>query len=438
MSKVGIFYFWPIYSGPMKSFLTFLAVILAFSSHAQFRPYFHNQTLRYDYFHSGSAEEEYFMDDEFIREGPWAGPRKNLTDPYDYGHYKLMVYDSASNELIFSYGYSTLFYEYRSTEEAKTECGNYPESVIMPFPKKPVRIELHSRQRDLSWKKKHEVVFNPEVTTVNTPRNTFYPFMSLSKSGRPKKKLDLVFLPEGYTQEEMEKFKADGTKFRDWLFATDPYGDYKNKINIWMVMAPSEESGTDIPGDSIFRNTIMNSNFYTFGSERYLTTGDYKAVRNLAANAPCDQIVILVNSEKYGGGGIYNFYAISTTGHKNSDLVFTHELGHSFAGLGDEYYNAEVAMEDFYPLDAEPWEPNITTLVDVDSKWQDMLPEGTPVPTPADSSWQDRLGVFEGGGYMAKGVYRPYMDCSMNVIKFNNFCPVCQRSIRRMIEYYSK
>jgi hypothetical protein len=413
-------------------------MLLAVSSQAQFRKYFQNQTLRFDYYHSGSVEEEYFMDDEFIREGPWAGPRKNLIDPFGFGHYRLMVYDSAENELIYSYGYSTLFYEYRSTEEAKTQCGNYPESVVMPFPKKPVRIEIHSRQRDLSWEKKFEIAFDPEKTSVNSPSNTFYPYLPLLKSGKPKKKLDLVFLPEGYTVEEMDKFKEDCAKFRDWLFETDPYGEYQKKINIWMVMASSEESGADIPGDSLFLNTLLNSSFYTFGSERYLTTGDYKAVRNVSANAPCDQVVILVNSEKYGGGGIYNFWAISTTGNKNSDLVFTHEFGHSFAGLGDEYSDAEVAMQDFYPLNVEPWEPNITTLVNFDSKWKDMLAPITPIPTPADVSWKDKVGVFEGGGYMAKGVYRPYLDCSMNVIKFNNFCPVCQRSIRRMIEYYSK
>jgi hypothetical protein len=340
--------------------------------------------------------------------------------------------------LIYSYGYSTLFYEYRSTEEAKSQCGNYPESVIIPYPKKPVRLEIHSRQKDQTWEKQYEIVFDPATTPVNTPSDTFYPYLPLLKSGKPKKKLDLVFLPDGYTADEMDKFKADCARFRSWLFETDPYGEFEKKINIWMVMAPSEESGTDIPGDSLFRNTLLHTSFYTFGSERYLTTGDFKAVRNVAANAPCDQIVILVNSEKYGGGGIYNFWAISTAGNKNSDLVFTHEFGHSFAGLGDEYYNSEVAVEDFYPLDVEPWEPNITTLVTFEEKWQDLLAEGTPVPTPQDSSWQDKIGVFEGGGYMARGVYRPYIDCSMNVIKFNNFCPVCQRSVRRMIEHYCK
>lgn len=423
----------------MKNLLfLLLALSLAFSSQAQFRKYFENQTLRIDYYHSGSAEDEYFMDDEIFREGPWAGPRKNLADPFDYGNYRFVVYDFLTDRMIFSRGYSTLFYEYRSTEEAKSQCGNYPESILLPWPKKTIRIEFQSRKEDLRWETKHEVLFNPATTKVSTARNTFYPSVALHKSGHPKKKLDLVFLPEGYTEGEMDKFREDGAKFRDWLLATAPYGEYHKKINIWLVLAPSEESGTDMPWDSIYRNTLLHSSFNTFGSERYLTTGDFKAVRNVAANAPCDQVVILVNSEVYGGGGIYNFYAISTVGNTHSDLVFTHEFGHSFAGLGDEYYADEVAVEDFYPLDAEPWEPNLTTMVNFDGKWKDMLGPGTPVPTPSDSSWQDRIGVFEGGGYTARGIYRPYLDCSMNVIKFNNFCPVCQRAIRRMIEYYAR
>jgi len=422
----------------MKRTLTLLAILLAIASQAQFRKYFTDQTLRIDYYHSGSVEVEYYMTDELIQEGPWAGPRKNLIDPFDYGSYRFMVYDSASNELIFSRHYSTLFFEYRSTEQAKSECGNFPESVIMPWPRKTVRIEFDSRNKQLAWEKQHEIVFNPAAAEVHTVQNSFYPSQALLKSGKPKKKVDLVFLPEGYTEAEMDAFRADCEKFMGWLFDTDPYGAYRNKFNIWMVLAPSEESGTDIPQDSVFRNTLLGSSFDTFGSDRYLTTGDFKTVRNLAANAPYDQIVILVNSEKYGGGGIYNFWAISTAGHTNSDLVFTHEFGHAFPGLGDEYYDSEVAVQDFYPFDVEPWEPNLTTLVNFSSKWQDMLGPGTPIPTPATSEWNGKTGVFEGGGYVAKGVYRPYIDCSMNVIKFNNFCPVCKRATVEMINFYCK
>jgi hypothetical protein len=166
-------------------------------------------------------------------------------------------------------------------------------------------------------------------------------------------------------------------------------------------------------------------------------TSDFKKVRDVASNVPYDQIIILVNHPRYGGGGIYNFYAISTVDNINSGFVFTHEFGHSFAGLGDEYSGAGSAVEDFYSTDKEPWEPNITTLVNFDKKWKGMLLPETPVPTPDTDNWKGKVGVFEGAGYMEKGVYRPYIDCSMNVIKFNNFCPVCKRSIERMIEYYS-
>jgi hypothetical protein len=167
-------------------------------------------------------------------------------------------------------------------------------------------------------------------------------------------------------------------------------------------------------------------------------TSDFKKVRDVASCAPYDQIIILVNHNRYGGGGIYNFYAISTVDDFNSGFVFTHEFGHSFAGLGDEYSGAGSASGDIYLKDKEPWEPNLTTLVNFEAKWMDLLAPGTPVPTPTTDEWQDKTGVFEGGGYMEKGVYRPYIDCSMNVIRFNNFCPVCQRAIREMMEYYSR
>jgi hypothetical protein len=181
----------------------------------------------------------------------------------------------------------------------------------------------------------------------------------------------------------------------------------------------------------------MHSGFGTFNSDRYLTTPDFKSVRNAASNIPYDQIVILVNHPRYGGGGIYNFYAISTVDDLNSGFVYTHEFGHAFAGLGDEYSYEGSTSEAVYDLTKEPWEPNITTLVNFESKWQDMLTPDIPVPTPGTEEWLGKLGVFEGAGYMDKGMYKPYQDCSMNAVKFNNFCPVCQRAIREMIEYYT-
>jgi hypothetical protein len=422
----------------MRLFTTLFLLCITIASYAQFGKYFKNRTLRFDYYHSGSFEVEYVMPDEMILEGKWAGPRKHLIDPFDFGADKIMVYDSVSDKLIFTRGFSSLFIEYQATEEAKSQCGNFPESILMPLPKKTVRLEYYSRGKDMVWVKRYESCINPRKDEIKIKTGNTYPTETIVSSGSPKNKLDLVILPEGYTVAEMPKFLDDCKRFTSYLFETDPYGQFIKKVNVRAVIAPSEESGTDIPGDTVSRSTLLNSSFYTFGSDRYLMTNDFKKVRDIASSMPYDQIIILVNHPRYGGGGIYNFYAISTVDNENSGLVFTHEFGHSFAGLGDEYSGSGSATEDVYSRNKEPWEPNITTLVNFDAKWKNMLSAGTPVPTPETDEWKGKTGVFEGAGYMKNGIYRPYIDCSMNVVRFNNFCPVCQRAIKEMIEYYSR
>lgn len=420
----------------MRRLFLFPLLVITLLANAQYGKYFKNQTLRYDYFHSGHFEVEYIMADEVIREGKWAGPKKNLIDPFDYGNYKVLVTDIASGKLIYSTCYSSLFAEYQLTEPARNECGNFPESVRIPCPKKPVRLEFLSRGRSMEWVKVFEDTLDPASPDIHSLNAPEYSISDIHGKGNPRKKLDLVFLPEGYTTDEMDKFIEDCHRFTDYLFATEPFDQYVKDIVVRAVMAPSKESGTDIPGDTIFRETLLNSNFYTFNSARYLTTADFKTVRNVASFAPYDQVVILVNHPRYGGGGIYNFYAISTVDHENSGFVFTHEFGHSFAGLGDEYSYEGSTSEAVYDISKEPWEPNITSLVNFEAKWKDLLPQNTPVPTPETAEWMGKIGVFEGAGYMDKGLYKPFQDCSMNAVKFNNFCPACQRAIGRMVEFY--
>lgn len=425
----------------MKYLVLLPLLLLSVYSEAQFAKYFKNKTCRLDYFHSGDAVKEFFGIEAFSMEPGWDGPKDNLVDPFDYGSYRFMVYDSATEVLIYSRGYSTLFHEYRTTEEAKTQSASYPETILFPFPRKTVKIEFHSREKDLVWKKKQEVFFNPDDNKefVKVRKRALpYENFKVHYSGNPKKKLDIVFLPEGYTADQMIKFRNDCGRFAQYLLAASPYDDHLDDINIWGVLAPSEEEGTDLPGDSVWKNTVLNTNFYTFGSERYLTTDDFHAVMDAAACAPSDFTVILVNHDKYGGGGIYNFYCVATADNGTSDFLLVHEFGHSFAGLGDEYYTSDVAYQDFYDLTVEPWEPNITTLVDFGTKWEGLLPQGTPVPTPATEEYKGKLGVFEGGGYVAKGVYRPYLNCTMKDVIYDNFCPVCKRAIEEMIEVYAK
>jgi hypothetical protein len=245
----------------------------------------------------------------------------------------------------------------------------------------------------------------------------------------------------------MEKFRSDVNRHIGYLFEMEPYKHRQNDFNIWAVESVSPKSGTDIPHHDIWKQTAANSNFYTFKTDRYLTASDHTLLCQLTSNVPCDIIYVIVNTEKYGGGGIYNFYGLSMSDHSTTPQVFVHEFGHAFAGLADEYfYEMDESFIDMYNTAIEPWEPNITSLVEFEKKWKDMLDENTPIPTPVPaaanaSGAKDHtqiLGVYEGGGYMTKGIYRPVDNCRMRANNAIGFCPVCQRAIERMIDYYCK
>lgn len=404
----------------------------------QFDKYFAEGSLRFDYYHTGNSTMELMSNDEIIFEKFWGGSKVNLVDTFDYGNYKFEVYDSLSNVMIYSRGYSTLFAEWRATPEAKLANRSFSESVVFPMPKNTVKLVFYGRKKDMTWEKQYEIHVNPKSHLINRKPKLEARNFKIHDSGKPETKLDIVLISEGYTEAEMQKFMNDAMRFKGYLLGSEPFKSQADKINIWVVPVTSQESGTDIPGENVWKNTAFDSHFYTFDTERYLNTENNKKIRDAAANAPYDQIYLLVNSSKYGGAGIYNYYSICTADDKFSDFVFTHEFGHAFAGLGDEYYTSDVSVEDFYNLAAEPWEPNLTTLVDFGSKWKSMLDAGTPVPTPDTKENQTVLGVFEGGGYVEKGVYRPVHDCTMKSIKYDNFCPVCTKSIIDMINFYSK
>ncbi len=421
-----------------KILLPALLLILSFQAFASFDDWFTNKTLRIDYFHTGTNKQEIYSIDQVKTEPYWGGSHHSLIDTLNYGEYYFKAFDLKSGKLIFSRGYCTLFDEWRFTEEAKLTTRTFSETTVMPFPKNDIRIEIYSRNTLGVYVKKFEYTIEMKNYFISEERQMVFPVYDALISGDPANKIDIVIIPEGYTAKEMDRFKADCDKFAVGLFTFDPYTRNRDKFNIRAVLAPSAESGTDIPAEKIWKNTILNSSFYTFDSERYLMTTDNQDVRNLGANAPYDQIYILVNTTKYGGGAIYNLYSASVNSNASSAKIFVHEFGHGFAALADEYDDGSTSFNDMYPLNVEPWEPNITTLVKFDTKWKGMLPANTPVPTPADKSSMFPLGVYEGAGYVAKGVYRPSPDCLMRTFKGDKFCPVCSAAIQKMIDFYTK
>lgn len=424
---------------------TLLSIALGLSIHAgafgqNFDEFFLDKTLRLDYLFTGNAQKQAIVLDGLASLPEWAGRRHNLAELPLEGNGKITVKDKATGKVIYRTSFSSLFQEWIGESEAKSVTRGYENTFLVPFPKQKVVItaELTNARREVCATFTHEV--NPsDILIQDKGLKSITPHKYLLKSGNSADCIDVAILAEGYTDAEMGLFYEDAQKACNALFDHDPFKQNKSKFNIVAVASPSKDSGVSIPRENQWKETAVSSHFDTFYSERYLTTRSVKTIHNWLAGIPYEHIIILANTDTYGGGGIYNSYTLTTAHHSMFEPVVVHEFGHSFGGLADEYaYSNEPSS--LFPYDVEPWEQNITTLVDFDKKWKDMVPEGTPVPTPPETDPNKiytKVGVYEGGGYSLKGIYRPTTECRMKINEAPAFCPVCQRAIKRIIDFYT-
>ncbi len=421
-------------------FLVLTCNTISVSAQIKFSDYFKEKTLRIDYTHVGNqANEDFFL--LTMKEEPyWGGSLVNLIDTFNWGNNFVQVYDSATNRLIYSRGFSNLFWEWRLLPEAKKYSKGFYETIEIPYPNKTVRIAILSRNKSFEFEKVTSWIVSPNDYRIAHDKPVYdFRVDTLLFSGNCNQKVDIVFLAEGYMQSEIGKFIGDARRMMKKMFEFEPFMSHKNDFNFWVVTSISVESGTDDPRKNIWKNTLFNSHFNTFNSDRYLTSTDLRTIHDVAALAPHDQIYVLVNTDKYGGGGIYNYFSLTSVDDVLSEWVFVHEFGHAFAGLADEYYYDEDEYANYFPKNTEPWEPNITSLTDFDTKWKSMVPDGVPIPTPDTKIYQHIIGVFEGGGYVSKGIYRPMHSCIMKELQGNDgFCPVCRRAILQRILFYTK
>lgn len=403
------------------------------------------KTLRVDYIFSGTDRSQEISLDEMSCFDGWAGRRVNLDKAPLRGNGQITLTDKATGHVLFSQSFSTLFQEWQTTEEATRLRKSFENVFLLPMPasKATVKVELFDFRGAVSSSLTHEV--DPSDVLIRKINPQPAPHEYILKSGEPCDCIDVAVVAEGYTADEMELFYEDARKTVEAILAHRPFGEFKDRFNFVAVALESEESGVSVPGEGEWRKTALSSHFNTFYMDRYLTTLRLKNMHDKLCGIPYEHIVILANTDTYGGGGIFNSYTLTTAHHKSFEPVVVHEFGHSFAGLADDYYYDDQFVEYYYP-DCEPWEQNITTLYDFDSKWNDMLPRTIAIPTPLseDPIWSEDgngkdsvIGVYEGAGYQSKGVYRPYPDCRMKTNSPKAFCPVCQRAISRIIEFYT-
>lgn len=422
-----------------KTFLLLFAFafsLLSKAQHISFEQYFLDEgSLRMDVFQCGNADTSHYVFERFIIEPYFGGSKVNLTDPFHSGTNRVKVIDAQTNTTIYSKGYCPLFREWQTTGEAKKMERCYEESVSVPLPRNKAYIILERRNYEGVFVEVFSKLYEPGEMFNTSERRYVFPVDDVLINGTPESKVDIVILPEGYTAGEMALFQQHCRDLANVFAKQEPFASHIKDFNFRAVLAPSEESGTDIPGSNKWVRTILNSHFHTFYIDRYCTTRNYFSVKDVAANAPYDQIYILVNSSDYGGGGFYNYYSMSTAGNMASPVVIAHEFGHAFAGLGDEYEEADNPLGLLYNLNVEPWEPNLSTLADFSSKWAGLVKTGTPVPTPADSLHAHTVGAFEGAAYLGKGMYRPQIHCMMR--DYSPFCAVCNRRIEAVIKAHS-
>jgi len=473
----------------MKKFtFLFIAIGMSMLSQAQlyissnYEMYFTGETMRVDYFHTGTASEEHFSLDRILNDGHWAGSKTVLIDNLNRGLYFFKITDTLTNTLLYSRGFASVFGEWQSIGDPN--WGTFHESVRFPWPKLPVRLTIEKRDAKNNFVSIWSTVIDPASRIVNpSVLKSGLKTYSYIENGNAENHVDIVILGDGYTAAEMDKFHKDIATLTDELFTVEPYKSRKADFNVRAVETPSAASGVNKPHPGVFSRTPLSMSYGAFDSERYALSYDNRTIRDVAATVPYDYMFILINERTYGGGGIFNLYSTVAADNKFSRYIFVHEFGHSFAALADEYYTSDVSYQT-PEITVEPWEPNVTALFDpAGLKWKDLVKAGTPVPTPwgktefdnfsygiqkerralraanvpetemealferekntslemfGKNKYKDETGAFEGGNYMQFGIYRSALDCIMFTRNKQEFCPACTRAISEVIDMYAK
>lgn len=428
----------PIYN-IMRLILPVIGLALASAAFgASFDDALQDRTLRLDYIFSGSTDgsipTSISIADMEWSDG-WFGRRGNLNKLPLLGNGQVTM-TSLNGDTIYATSFSSLFCEWLTTDDSSPRA--FQHTVLLPMPQESALVTLTLTDARHQVTANHKLTIAPDdymIRHISTQPATEPRW--LHRGDDPRRAIDIAILAEGYRPEEMDSFYRKAQLTVDEMLSYQPYARYADRINFVAVATPSHQSGVSVPHDSIWVDTPFGAHFDTFGAQRYMTSDRIFAMHDALRGVPYEHIIILANTDTYGGAGIFNDYILAAAENEHFRPVVVHEFAHSFGGLADEYFYENDIMSEAYPPDIEPWEQNITTMADFKSKWEDMLPKGTPVPTPVKDADRYPVGVYEGGGYSFHGVYRPADQCRMRNNTWPTFCPVCERSLARLIEFYT-
>lgn len=414
----------------------FILFTFGYVSAQEFDQFFEQKTLRLDYIFSGNLERQYISLDDLSFYPNWAGKRNKLAINPLKGDGVIRVKDHETGELIYTTSFSSLFLEWLDTDEASEVSRAFEATFLIPYPKNKIdiTISLYDSSHKRLTRFTHivdpkDILIEPKGIELITPYRIIH-------NGTVPNPINVAILAEGYTSQEMNVFYKDAERAVQSILSHQPFKKYQHAFTFVAVGSVSTDTGVSIPHLNKWRTTAFSSKFDTFYSERYLTTQKVQAIHDALAGIPYEHIIILANTEQYGGGGIYNAYTLTAAHHVDFEPVVVHEFGHSFGGLADEYFYENDILNDVYPPYVEPWEPNITTLMQFETKWKQLLKQNTPIPTPEKMDKEYPIGVYEGAGYSSKGVYRGAVNCRMRSNDYPEFCPICQNALESLIKFY--
>lgn len=428
----------------MKKIVLILLLLPLFSPlwAQDFEQHFADETLRLDYTFAGNAEVQIVALKELQRYPLWAGRRVNLDSVPLLGNGDLTLKDPTTDQPLYKCSFSSLFQEWITTPEAEGAYRSFEFTILVPRPLQPIIAEIVLRDNEGQEQCRLRHLIRPDDVLIRDRSSEEpAPHQYLHQGGDPREVIDVAILAEGYTEQEMGLFLQDAQTAAEEILRYEPFARYRDRFNFVAVCSSSEDSGVSVPDEGVWCETAVGSNFMTFYMPRYLTTNRVHQLYDRVKNIPCEHLIVLANTETYGGGGIYNSYTLTTAHHLHFRPVVVHEFGHSFGGLGDEYfYENQTSQDETHSLKHEPWEPNITTLVDFSSKWGYLIPAEVEQPTTPTEERKAAytVGLYEGGGYRTRGVYRPAVVCRMRDNQADRFCPVCERALERVIRHQTE
>lgn len=274
-----------------------------------------------------------------------------------------------------------------------------PEVVrlAVPWPDGAVDLRLHGEPLGVTARRH-----------VDPPSADLTP---LHRARPPEAALDLVLLAEGYQDADRDAFLADATVVVDHLLAIEPWSTYQDFVALYALFVPSVDRGIDAAQRVNELDTAFECAFGCAGIERLICCRERAVAEAVQEAAPwADGILVLANSDQYGGSG-GQVYSTTSTGPELPQIA-AHELGHTLVDLWDEYS---------YGMDAPERalvSPNCAA--------------GSADPLP----WTPWLGT-DGVDAFAVCSYddwvRPTDDACMMRSLQDRYCPVCREYLVRTL-----